>query len=552
MDKAILSRVGKQAWFHRYPRIVPLGIFALVALFTLLAVMQIERAQADRRRLELDRNATEVSAALQRRAAENMAYLRAAASLFAARDDVGLAEFEKLSTGVLPDPDRQGSLGMGWTPRVLPAGLAAFEARMRARGNPSFAVRPRPAGDGHDLFPITYLVPADAPNTAALGFDMASETTRWQAMQKAARLDRPTVSGRVLLVQNTASDHRPGFLIYMPVNAARDGKDALRGFVYSPFRAEDFLTAASELYVARGVNVALYDEYRAPDRLLAARSGAGSGGVSLEKSMTVGGRRWVLVVSDAAPSSFSQLSLAVLLAGLVIALLLTYIARLIVRRAAEDRAVLEWLTRQSEIRTTLTRELNHRVKNTLATVLSIVALTRRRSDTLDDFVESLTGRVRALSATHDLLTRVEWGATPIREVVASELSPYMEDVENHVDAQGPDIELAPNDALSLGLALHELATNAAKYGALSTLEGKVLVQWRLVTPALAELSWEERGGPTVNQPTKRGFGRELIERIVAHEMKTDVDLSFPPAGVRCTLRIPVRAARSEFALRERK
>ena len=201
---------------------------------------------------------------------------------------------------------------------------------------------------------------------------------------------------------------------------------------------------------------------------------------------------------------------------------------------------LAWFEEQASIRNSLTRELNHRVKNTLANVLSIIALTRRRATNLDEFSEALMGRVGALSATHDLLTQSEWGTTPIRAVVDAELAPYIGGAEGTVSTRGTEIEIAPNDALSLGLALHELATNASKFGALSVPSGTVEVRWDLVTQGLARVVWTERGGPPVASENRRGFGTELIEKIVAHELGTAVDLRFDPGGVNCTLLVPVR------------
>jgi len=223
----------------------------------------------------------------------------------------------------------------------------------------------------------------------------------------------------------------------------------------------------------------------------------------------------------------------------------------VTRRASEDRMVLEWLSSQSAIRTSLTRELNHRVKNTLANVLSIIALTRRRAESLDDFADSLIGRVRALSATHDLLSQTDWSNAPISKVIYSELAPYMQDGEKHVEITGPEVSLAPNDALSLGLAVHELATNAAKYGALSTTEGRVSIEWTLLSPEVVEVRWREMGGPPVRAPEKRGFGRDLIEKIVAQELKAEVELEFRPEGVECRLRVPVRQL-SNFAIRAKR
>jgi two-component sensor histidine kinase len=180
--------------------------------------------------------------------------------------------------------------------------------------------------------------------------------------------------------------------------------------------------------------------------------------------------------------------------------------------------------------------------------LSILALTRRRATTLAEFADGLDGRIRALSATHDLLTQSDWGTTPIRSVIEAELLPYAQAGDHRVELQGPHIELAPNDALSLGLAMHELATNAAKYGALSKSGGTVAVHWKLVSEALVRVEWQESGGPPVEAKRGRGFGTDLIERIVAQELKHEVQLDFLPEGVRCVLTIPVRQP-TRFAMR---
>jgi len=247
----------------------------------------------------------------------------------------------------------------------------------------------------------------------------------------------------------------------------------------------------------------------------------------------------------------SILSIATIVFGLLVASLLMLLMRVLTRQAVEDEATLRWLGEQASIRNSLTRELNHRVKNTLANVLSIIALTRRRASNLDEFADGLDGRIRALSATHDLLTQSDWGTTPIRAVVEAELLPYAQDGDHEIELQGPDIQLAPNDALSLGLATHELATNAAKYGALSKPGGKISVHWHLIAESLVRVEWQESGGPPVAAQRGRGFGTDLIERIVAHELKNPVELTFDPAGVRCALIISVRQP-SAFAIRANK
>jgi two-component sensor histidine kinase len=551
MDRALLARVEKQAWFHRYPRGWPLLLFLLVAMGTIVSVVAIERAEAERRQLELDRNITEIASGLQRRASENVAILRAGAALFATNDRVTPKQFEEIAAGLYSGNDYHGAMGMGWARWWRADQIDAFQSAMREMTTADYTVHPRPEPGRRVITPVVYLEPRTPANRRALGFDMYSEPVRREAMELAASLGQPVASGKVQLAQDKGPSAPPGFLIYMPVFQGEGAQRSVRGFVYSPFRAEEFLGSAAELGRDRGVEIALYDGAPELGRLLIARQLPGDNAMSMDRRIIIANRPWVLRTSLKRTNVLSTLSRATLVFGAVLGVLVMFIARLITKRAAEDRAVLEWLTGQSAIRTSLTRELNHRVKNTLANVLSIVALTRRRSVDLDDFAESLTGRIRALSATHDLLSQSDWSNAPIAEIVRSELAPYMAMSDSHVDLAGPDISLAPNDALSLGLALHELATNAAKYGALSTPEGRILIEWRLAAPDVAELHWRESGGPPVTPPKKRGFGRDLLEKIVAHELQSKVDLRFEAQGVECTLQVPIRRLTS-FALRSAK
>ena len=548
IDQALLDRVQKQAWFHRFPRGWPILLFLIASVTTLVSVMAIERADQQTRRVELDRNLTEISAALQRRVTENIALLRAGSALFATQGSVTSEQFGEFARDLQGDGTLYGSLGIAWAPLVPVDQLPEFELARQTAGASNFTVFPRPAAGQTLVAPVTYVEPNSADTSAAVAYDMFSESVRREAMEKAMRQGKPVASGKVHLVQDRATADSAGFLIYMPVVVGRGGQRRVTGFVYSPFRADTFLASAGELYRNDRIDVAIYDDHVSPDTLLADRREDGLGGPAMERQIDVGGHSWVVQISDKKAGSLSLLSRIVLFFGALASLAVMGIGRFITKRAAEDRRVLEWLTSQAAIRNSLTRELNHRVKNTLANVLSIAALTRRRSKDIDDFTDSLTARIRALSATHDLLSQSDWSYAALGDIVRSELAPYMDGEATHVVMSGPDIKLAPNDAMSLGLAIHELATNAAKYGALSTTSGRIHVHWALLSPELAEISWREEGGPPVIEPTKRGFGRDLIEKIVAHELKSEVDLRFKPGGVECKLKVPVRAAK-EFTLR---
>ncbi len=531
----------------RYPRAVPLVIFLMIISVTVLSVFAIERGERQRDHAELRQTGQSIAYALERRAGESSSYLRAGAALFATVDDVPSDTFRRFIDQLRLDNNYRGTDGIGWAPRVAASEIGPFERSSRALLGASIKVYPKPEQDTAFVVPVTYLQPDSVRNARAIGYDMYSEPIRRTAMDEAARTARPTASGRVTL-QQEGNVNASGFLIYMPVFKSDSAGRVLKGFIYSPFNAQDFLDGAVQIEGRGDIGIRLFDGQTARGQQLAGIPPSDTGRFKLVEEISIANRQLLLEVESAENGSLSALSMVTLLFGLLVAGLLMAMARILTRQAKEDAAALEWYEEQASIRNSLTRELNHRVKNTLANVLSIVSLTRRRSDNLEDFAEALDGRIRALSATHDLLTQSEWGTTPIRAVVEAELAPYVRNPEQSLAMDGPEVELAPNDALSLGLALHELATNASKFGALSEPDGNVRIHWRLVTDNLAKLEWTESGGPPVPEDRHRGFGTDLIEKIVAHELKNPVDLRFEVKGVECGLLVPVRKP-SDFALR---
>ncbi|MCT2559206.1 CHASE domain-containing protein [Tsuneonella sp. YG55] len=550
MDRTYDSRRRSRRWLVSYPRATPVAIFLLIAAITALSVFAIERGERRREEARLSETAQAVASAIERRANTSSAYLRAGAALFGTVDDVPSSLFRRFVSELRLDADYRGAEGIGWAEAISPRAIPDYERRLAEEVPGMPKVRPAPGPSSAQMVPVTYLLPDTERNRRALGFDMYSQETRRAAMDEAERTVRPTASGRVVLVQE-GDVPSPGFLIYMPVFDQIAGGRQLKGFIYSPFNARDFLASALQLETRRGMGIRLYDGER-KDRgaLLAELAGDAETGRTIDKIVSVANRTMLLEVESARGTSLSMLSMLTLLFGLLVASLLMIVARLLTQQAVEDQASLEWLAEQNSIRDTLTRELNHRVKNTLANVLSIVSLTRRRATSLDDFAAGIDGRIRALSATHDLLTQSDWGTTPIRSVIEAELAPYAR-TEGSIEMAGPTVELAPNDALSLGLAIHELATNATKYGALSAAEGKVRITWALDRDDLASVRWVESGGPPVPARRPRGFGTDLIEKIVAHELRHPVDLRFDESGVSCRLYVPVRMP-SAFEMRARR
>jgi PAS domain S-box-containing protein len=189
----------------------------------------------------------------------------------------------------------------------------------------------------------------------------------------------------------------------------------------------------------------------------------------------------------------------------------------------------------------LMRELTHRSKNLLAVIQAMANQTARSSVSVDAFVEQFSARLQALATSHDLLVQESWYGASLYDLVRSQMGHHLDAREPQVSMDGPAVLLRPEAAQSLGLALHELATNAAKYGALSVPKGRISITWRKVenkTGTGIEIMWIEVGGPRVEKPQRRGFGTDVIKRNLSRALDADVDLSFPTAGVRCVILIP--------------
>jgi two-component sensor histidine kinase len=210
------------------------------------------------------------------------------------------------------------------------------------------------------------------------------------------------------------------------------------------------------------------------------------------------------------------------------------------RRKAEDSQEL------------LIAELHHRVKNTLSTVQALIQLNLRSSPTLAVFRGTIGGRIESLAKTHTLLTSKRWHAIAFRDILDSELDPYRQ--TERVSLSGPDFDLEAEIATSVGMVIHELTTNAAKYGALSAPTGSLEVHWSLETmaggaDARLTLNWRERGGPPIQPPDHKGFGSILIERLIVRQFGGTAKFEFAPEGLlfRAAFPVPIAAEAADEA-----
>ena len=208
------------------------------------------------------------------------------------------------------------------------------------------------------------------------------------------------------------------------------------------------------------------------------------------------------------------------------------------------------LTRQKENEVQLRMlidELNHRVKNTLSTVQSIVRQTLRTSSDPATIRDSIESRLFAFSRSHDLLTREKWESAGLYDIVHDAVEPFVAagGRTDRIAITGENIRFPPKAALALGIAFNELATNAVKYGALANAAGSILIEWTIeTTPAGSRLllKWQEKDGPMVTPPAHKGFGSRVIERGLAHELAGNAHLDYRPDGLVCTMSIPVPGA----------
>ena len=196
--------------------------------------------------------------------------------------------------------------------------------------------------------------------------------------------------------------------------------------------------------------------------------------------------------------------------------------------------------RAEEHQKLLIAELDHRVKNVLASVAAVLQRTREGSTSMDEFLSAFDGRIRSMADTHALLSSGRWQAVKLAHIVRQELAPCVAAANTTVE--GPDIALTADAAQAVALVLHELVTNAAKYGALSSPKGHVSVQWDQRAnghmPGELVLDWKETGGPPVPVSISSGYGTMVVKELIPYELGGNVDLVFVPEGVRCRLEIP--------------
>jgi two-component sensor histidine kinase/CheY-like chemotaxis protein len=195
----------------------------------------------------------------------------------------------------------------------------------------------------------------------------------------------------------------------------------------------------------------------------------------------------------------------------------------------------------------LAREVDHRARNALAVVQAIIRMSN--ASTMEAYTKRVEGRIRALSLSHDLLSKSRWQGADIVNLIREEVAPYQNGMLGRVKLDGPSIVLPPDNAQMIALAIHEFATNAAKYGSLSAASGSVEVRWQL-KEGMIRLTWRENGGPTVEKPSKRGFGTKIIDASINARNGGSAEFEWRPEGLICELTWPHANGTAQHAPKE--
>jgi len=192
----------------------------------------------------------------------------------------------------------------------------------------------------------------------------------------------------------------------------------------------------------------------------------------------------------------------------------------------------------------LIAELNHRVRNILGLIRGLVTQSRAHATTVDEFATMVGGRIQALARAHDQINTDRWRPAPLAELIQAEAGAYLNDQQGRISLSGPSVLLEPTAYTTMALVIHELMTNAAKYGALCGRQGQVLVRWDLTPDGSLEILWTEEGGPPVKPPQRQGFGTTIVERALPHDLKGEAELRYNLSGIEARFLIPAEYIRS--------
>ncbi len=538
-DDGLLSGAFTRVRWHGMvsrPAVIAALVLLIGSCFTFVAWLAVARAdaraQAERFAFITTKFHDSIATHLQRHAQE----LGAGVALAQTIGFVTAEHWRSIYVNLRIVERHSGLQGFGFVELVQARNRKAFEDRLRGQGYLDYAIHP--AGEREAYAAVSYMEPDAVRVPRVHGFDMFTDPVRRDAMERARDLGKVTTSGRVVLFHDQAL--QPGFLLYQPFYGpmlpgpdVAERRRALRGFVFSPVRSLSFFDAIKDNFdadVGRHLAIEAFDGADArPENLIyeAHQSEVASGAMMhvgvhnlFERPWTV--RLTALPAFDASVDGRARMT--VLLGGSAITFLMSALAASTAARNQEQQEI----ARNKDI---IARELSHRVKNLLSVIQSVASRSLSDGRSLPEARRVLSDRIAALARVHSSLVDAQWSGAMLHDLVNGELSPF----GARVIVVGPALRVNAQMSQHLAMAVHELATNAVKYGALSHPKGSVRVEWRVFQSDDGQrfrFSWREAGGPLVSDPLHEGFGQKLLRRLLGSALSAQPRIDYAPEGLR--------------------
>lgn len=411
---------------------------------------------------------------------------------------------------------------------------------------------PFPATELKWRTPIVLFEPISKESLAAMGFDMATDPQRREAIEAAmAAQGEPRATGRVLLDKaNSGEPQQPGILVFLRTDRPPGEGSAPAGFLYFTFRTAELFQSALGKAPLLPVTAEVFDGTRGEDTLLFRSQTPPDPDYgqdfSVTRQTTVAGRTWTINFRPSTafvPPSPRAAPLMLGLFGLVLAGSIALVARY-QQRAYEAATQLHEATEKSLLEKDLMlQEMKHRIKNSIARVLAMARQTAARAKDIGEFSSSFSARLQAMAASQDMLTRSRWQKADLGELLRIELGQVFGKELPEGVISGPPVELDETTTQALGLTFHELATNALKYGEADNFAGVLRVDWALTGQGKGQrlvLNWSERNGKGVSEPETTGFGTKLIDMNITRELDGRIARHYAGDGLRVEIDIPYR------------
>lgn len=462
--------------------------------------------------------------------------LFASAALVQTVGSVSAAQWRSMYDHLRIGERHAGLQGLGFVELVQGADRAGHEERIRAQGYPDYAIKP--AGERDAYASIAYMEPASVRIPRVHGFDIMTEPVRREAMERARDTGNVATSGRVTLFHD--KDLAAGFLLFVPVYGpmasapdVAERRRALRGFVFSPVRSSDFFDGVAANFnsgLGPSLAIEVFDGANVnPDaRIFECKSAEiQPGALSHVIPYNLFDRPWTIRVTalpafETKRDQRTRLTIAV--SGGAITLMMAALAASAARRSREQQEI-------ALHKDMIARELSHRVKNLLSVIQSVATRSLSEGRSLSEAKRVLSDRIAALARVHSGLVDTQWSGAMLHDLVNGELAPF----GARIVAVGPAVQMNAQMAQNFAMALHELATNAVKYGALSQTSGSVRVEWRVFTCDQEQrfrFCWRESGGPPAVQPKREGFGQKLLRRLLGTALSAQPTIEYTPEGLR--------------------